>query len=115
MAILEILRARRVSNFVFLGQKPGRPISAHALEKLVPAGATMHGFRSSFRDFCGEETSFAREDVEQCLAHAVGNAVERAYRRGDALEKRRQIMTASSDFLDGHAAANVVQIGSRKG
>ena len=55
---------------------------------------TVHGFRSSFRDWVGEETDFAREVAEAALAHQVGNAVERAYRRGDALEKRRALMEA---------------------
>ena len=54
------------------------------MSMLVPADTTVHGFRSSFRDWCGEETSFPREIAEQCLAHATGSAVEQAYRRGDA-------------------------------
>jgi hypothetical protein len=52
----------------------------------------MHGFRSSFRDWVGNETQFAREVAEAALAHLVGDAAEQAYRRGDALEKRRQLM-----------------------
>src|SRR3712207_7085240 len=51
--------------------------------------ATVHGFRSSFRDWAGECTSFPREIAEAALAHVVGDETERAYRRGDALEKRR--------------------------
>ena len=51
---------------------------------------TMHGFRSSFRDWCGESTSFPSELAEAALAHVSGDATERAYRRGDALEKRAQ-------------------------
>ena len=53
---------------------------------------TVHGFRSSFRDWVGEKTNFPREVAEAALAHSVGNEVELAYRRGDALEKRRKLM-----------------------
>ena len=62
--------------------------------------ATVHGFRSSFRDWAAEETSFPREVAEAALAHVVGDATERAYRRGDALEQRRRLMTAWAEFLD---------------
>ena len=55
---------------------------------------TTHGFRSTFRDWCGDETEFAREVAEAALAHAVGNAVEQTYRRGTALAKRRTLMEA---------------------
>jgi integrase len=63
-----------------------------------PRGITMHGFRSSFRNWAGERTSFAREVIEQCLAHAAGDATELAYRRGDALEKRRRVMDDWAKF-----------------
>ncbi|MCF8707782.1 hypothetical protein L3X40_07735 [Rhizorhapis sp. SPR117] len=63
--------------------------------------ATVHGFRSSFRDWAGEMTHFPREVAEAALAHSVGNEVERAYRRGDALEKRREMMTAWAEYLYG--------------
>jgi integrase len=62
---------------------------------------TVHGFRSSFRDWCGDTTPFARDHVEECLGHAVGNAVEQAYRRSDALEKRWTIMAAGATFCEG--------------
>jgi integrase len=60
---------------------------------------TVHGFRSSFRDWAAEETPFAREIAEAALAHVVGDTTERRYRRGDALEKRRQLMQAWADSL----------------
>ncbi|MCC2653589.1 MAG: integrase [Microvirga sp.] len=63
------------------------------------ATATVHGFRSSFRDWVGECTSFPREVAEAALAHVVGDDTERAYRRGDALEKRRKLMEAWARFL----------------
>ncbi|MNT44014.1 Prophage CP4-57 integrase [compost metagenome] len=58
-----------------------------------------HGWRSTFRDWAGESTSYPREVVEQALAHAVGNKVELAYRRRDMLEKRRSLMQDWSKFL----------------
>ena len=64
----------------------------------------VHGFRSSFRDYMGNETSFAREPVEHCLAHRLGNSVELAYRRQDNLNKRRVIMEAWADFCNGDAS-----------
>jgi integrase len=73
-------------------------IGGRAMRKLCPAGVTVHGMRSSFRDWCGEETSFPREVAEAALGHATGNLVEQAYRRGDALEKRRELMTAWADY-----------------
>jgi integrase len=63
---------------------------------------TVHGFRSTFRDWCGNETEFPREYVEECLGHLVGNATERAYRRSDALEKRRVIMDAWAEYCHDH-------------
>ncbi len=62
-------------------------------------GITMHGFRSAFRDFAGDETDFPREIAEMALGHKVGNAVEQAYRRGDALAKRRLLMEAWANFI----------------
>jgi integrase len=64
------------------------------LRRMEVNNATVHGFRSSFRDWCGNETNVPREIAETALAHAVGNATEQAYRRGDALEKRRALMEA---------------------
>jgi integrase len=60
--------------------------------------ATVHGFRSTFRDWAGETTGFPREVCEAALAHAVGNQVEAAYRRGDLLAKRRSLMATWATF-----------------
>jgi integrase len=101
------------SGLLFPG-RGGKPMSSTTtLAKLLPAGASLHGFRSSFRDWCGEETSFPREIAEQALAHTTGSAVERAYRRGTALEKRRELMTAWSNFCGGLPAGNVVSLTKR--
>ena len=111
VSVLSKLAAVRRSDFVFSGVKAGRPLSERALAMLLlrmKIDATTHGFRSSFRDWCGNETSFPREIAEAALAHAVGDAVERAYRRGDALEKRRALMKSWADYCDGKS--NVVAL-----
>jgi integrase len=98
--------------FVFPGGRPGRPLSNTAfkqlLERMGETGFVPHGFRSSFRDWCGECTSFPREVAEAALAHIVGNAVEQAYRRGDALEKRRKLMEAWECFIESKTTNVVV-------
>jgi integrase len=114
LEILDCMRRHGEAGFVFKGQRPNRPISRMALRKLLPAGCTLHGFRSSFRDWCGEETSYPREIAEAALAHVSGNQTERAYRRGTALEKRRALMEAWSQYLNGAVAGNVIALGGRK-
>jgi integrase len=102
--ILQEMHERRLSDLVFPGVKAGRPLSVMALEMVLrrmKADVTVHGFRSAFRDWAGERTHFPREVAEAALAHLVGDAVERAYRRGDALEKRRELMDAWASFLEG--------------
>ncbi len=82
---------------VFPGSQPGKPLSSMAFAMLLrrmKVETTVHGFRSSFRDWAGEASTFPREVAEAALAHTVGDATERAYRRGDALEKRRKLMEA---------------------
>lgn len=89
------------SGFVFPGARKGRPFGhaamGAALEGHAP-GFVVHGLRSSFRDWAGEETDYPREIAEWALGHKVGSAVERAYRRSDALEKRRSLMDDWADF-----------------
>ena len=101
-----------VNSYVFPGQKPGKPLSIMSMEMLLRRmkvdNATVHGFRSTFRDWCGECTAFPREIAETALAHQVGNSVERSYRRGDALEKRRQLMQFWADYCGGTQVENVV-------
>jgi integrase len=67
------------------------------LGKMRP-GLTVHGFRSSFRDWAAERTNFPNHVVEMALAHSIGNAVERSYRRGDLFEKRKRLMQQWSDY-----------------
>lgn len=96
------LAGKRQCEFIFPGLKK-QPLSDSSLAKpMITLGAddcTPHGFRSSFRDWCGDETEFAREVAEAALSHLVGDDSERAYRRGDALEKRRGLMIAWGEFL----------------
>ena len=77
-------------------------------------GATVHGFRSSFRDWAGNVSNSPREVVETALAHVIGDKAEQAYRRGDALEKRRKLMEAWANYCEPKELANVVQIARRK-
>jgi integrase len=104
LAILEGMQARRSADdgFVFPGRKPGKPLSNMAFLMLLRGmgrgDLTTHGFRSSFRDWVAERTNFPSEVAEMALAHAVGNKVEAAYRRGDMFEKRRKLMEAWATF-----------------
>jgi integrase len=66
---------------------------------------TVHGFRSSFRDWAAEQTSYANHVVEQALAHAIANGVEEAYRRGDLFEKRSRLMQDWSNYCDRRGAS----------
>ncbi|MEM6461658.1 MAG: integrase arm-type DNA-binding domain-containing protein [Pseudomonadota bacterium] len=112
LEILQELHEVRYSDFCFPGQKHNRPYSnmvlAMLLRRMNVTDATPHGFRSSFRDWAGDTTIFPREVAEAALAHSVGG-VEGAYRRGTALEKRRQLMNAWADFCSGAASGKVVQ------
>ena len=113
LAILTRLAAARIGEFIFPGQEPNRPLSARTMgmlmDRMGASDVTVHGFRSSFRDWCGEVTTFQREVAEAALAHVSGDAVERAYRRGDALEKRRELMEAWATFCE-PKPGNVVPI-----
>lgn len=88
-------------DYLFPSTKRGRPLSGMAMDMLLRRlnlDVTVHGFRSSFREWCGELSTYPREVAEAALAHVVGDATERAYRRGDALEKRRELMEAWAHF-----------------
>jgi integrase len=102
LAILKQMQAIRQGDFVFASGKARRPISNMAmmmtLRRMGRGDLTVHGFRSSFRDWAAEHTNFPREVAEMALAHAVGDKVEAAYRRGDLFQKRRQLMDAWSRF-----------------
>jgi integrase len=88
--------------FILPGRKPATHLSNMAFEMLLRrlklADFTVHGMRSAFRDWAGEETDHPREVAEAALAHVIGDAAEQAYRRGDALEKRRKLMDAWASY-----------------
>lgn len=120
LAIVEAMRQRATGDFIFGGGVEGRPVSDTAMTKALrlaspDKSATLHGMRSAFRDWAGDCTAFPREVAEAALAHAVGDAVERAYRRGDALEKRRKLMEAWASYCATVKPANVVAIGRAAG
>src|SRR5262249_5657636 len=112
---IEIVNAMpRNSNWVFTsidGRRVGKQIGRDAFKdtlKALAVDATAHGFRSTFADWAADRTSYPREVREQCLAHAIGNKVERAYRRSDAFEKRRRLMEAWADYCAKPAAGGKV-------
>ena len=96
--------------YIFPGARAGRPLSNMALLQLMrgmghgvggeKSDAVPHGFRSAFRDWAGEVSSFPRDVCEMALAHVIENKVEAAYRRGDLFEKRRAMMQAWADWCD---------------
>jgi integrase len=96
------------------GRRRGGMLSENAmldlLDRMGYGQFTVHGFRSAFDDWIGERTEFAEELAEMSLAHTIKSKVRRAYRRGDALEKRRVLMNAWERFLGGTASSNVVRL-----
>jgi integrase len=116
LAIIKELAAARTSKFVFPGQRRGRPLSGNSmlnlLERMGRRGAlTPHGFRSAFSDWASEVSPYPSELRESVLAHAIGNKAEAAYRRGDALEKRRAMMEAWAQWCEPKTAGNVITFG----
>jgi integrase len=103
-AIIKHISKSRVGDFVFPGQRCERPLSDTALLMLLRrmnrVSITAHGFRSAFSDWASEVSPFSSELRETALAHTISNKAERAYRRGDALEKRRTMMEAWSAFCE---------------
>lgn len=98
VAVLRDMDKVRTCDFVFPGQRDGRPLWTDALRRLLErmghGRLTSHGFRSTFRDWAAERTAFPGDVAEAALAHTVGNKVEAAYRRGDLFDKRRKLMDA---------------------
>jgi integrase len=100
LAAIEEMRLVRQNEYVFPGTLR-ESLTEHPMRDLLKRwdlATTIHGLRSSFRDWCREQTNFPRETAEQALAHAIGSQVERAYARGDMLEQRRRLMTAWADY-----------------
>ena len=110
VAVLNEMKEIATGDIVFPGMKAGQPLSNMAMLNVIGrmngggpryvdpkqnnAEVTPHGFRSSFRDWAAEQTSFPHDIVEMALAHTIDSKVEAAYRRGDMLDKRRKLMDA---------------------
>lgn len=104
IAILKEMLPRATGDVVFEGEKEGAAISDTMMTKALRAASidktiTLHGMRSTFRDWAGDCTDHAREVIEGALAHIEGDATEQAYRRSDALEKRRALMVEWEKYL----------------
>ncbi|NDB70206.1 MAG: integrase, partial [Methylocystaceae bacterium] len=109
--IVRMLRPNNSDGFIFTGPSNKKQLSNMAMLMLLRSfeqKITVHGFRSSFRDWAGNETNHSREVVEEALAHQIGDEVERAYRRSDAIEKRRMLMNDWTAFCLQMPAENVI-------
>jgi integrase len=103
VAILNKMNEARIGDHVFPGAVRDRPLSVMAMDMVLRRmgqDVTVHGFRSSFRDWAGNETNFPRGLAEHALAHVLGDKAEQAYRRSDALEKRRKLMDAWAAYCE---------------
>ncbi len=113
LAIIEPLKTLK-SEYVFEGQKRNKPLSNMAmlmlLRRMGVEGVTVHGFRSTFRDWVSEATNVPREIAEMSISHKVGSDVERAYARSDLLDKRRALMGRWSGYVSG-VSGKVVHFG----
>jgi len=115
--ILKALPREKGSDWVFIGGRAGTNLSNMAmlalLKRMARGDLTVHGFRSTFRDWAAEQTNFPRDAAELALAHAVGDKVEAAYRRGDMFEKRRKLAQAWATYCSLVPRGEVVSL--RKG
>jgi integrase len=112
MEILDEMKPLMVGDHVFSGRRQNQPLSSTALEMMLRRmnrrDVTVHGFRSTFRDWAGNRTSYPRELAEHALAHTIGDKAEQAYRRDDALERRRPMMEEWAYFCDVSTKSNRV-------
>jgi integrase len=111
---IEILKAMRPEEcvaddrvFAIAGEARSNMAMTMLLRRMKYGHITVHGFRSTFRDWAGDATEFPRELIEQALAHTISNKTERAYRRGHAEDRRRVVMQAWSDFLESRISLGV--------
>ena len=113
VAILNELPRFDDAELVFPGRLPGRPLNdmtlGAVLKRMGHSDLTVHGFRSTFRDWSAETTNFPREVCEQALAHTLADKTEAAYRRGDLFEKRRRLMNAWAAYCGQSPRAKVVE------
>jgi integrase len=107
--VREMLAVREEGQqFLFPGRKAAKPLSNMAmtavLRRMKRGNLTVHGFRSTFRDWAAERTSYPRDVVEMALAHAIADKTEAAYRRGDLFEKRRRLMAEWAKYASAPTA-----------
>ena len=114
LKIVKTMHEVRDGDFAFPGQKSGKPLSVMALEmvlrRMMIENATVHGFRSAFRDWAAECTNFTNEVCEAALAHVIENKAEAAYRRSDLFDKRRKLMDAWAIYCTASKAGKVVAL-----
>lgn len=112
-----IMRMGKSEGYLFPGAKVGKPLSnmtmTMVMRRLGYGDLTVHGFRSTFRDWAAEETHYPNIVAEMALAHTVKDEVEAAYRRGDLLERRRALMADWANYCSTKPAENVIPIGGR--
>jgi integrase len=116
LAILRALPCEDNNPHVFVGPTKGSGLSNMAMSVLLRrmgrTNITVHGFRSTFRDWAAERTAYPNHVVEMALAHAIGDKVEKAYRRGELLDKRRKMMDAWTKFAT--SAPTQAEVGIRE-
>jgi integrase len=112
LKVLSGLKETAQSDFIFPGMRLNTSLSNMAflqlLKRMGRNDLTAHGFRSSFRDWAAERTVYPNEMAEMALAHSVGTKVEAAYRRGDMLDRRRDMMTAWADYCEVYSKGDVI-------
>ena len=114
ITILKKLAKPTQGEFVFPGRRQNRPLSGMSMEMVLRRMrynlCDRSCLRSSFRDWAGNVSNSPREIMETALSHVIGNQAEQAYRRSDALDKRRKLMDAWADYCEPRATDNVVQL-----
>ena len=109
-ALRILKRVKRQDDFIFVGPSSGKPLSDSTMSKYLKShcsGITVHGFRSTFRDWVAEETDYPNHVAEMALAHTIKNQVEAAYRRGTLLHKRKSLMQDWSAYISNSAKASL--------
>jgi integrase len=119
IGIVESARKIATGEFVFPGWANGRPLALKSFRRRLKAAgggsATVHGFRSTFRDWTSERTNYPRDVAEMALAHVIENKVEAAYRRGDLFERRKMMMEDWANFVSLPPSDKIVPFGRRAG